>query len=207
MPDLPGPQVTLKPPMAGRAPVLARSLVAWAGRRPPEDRGPDALTMRHSPEFRQMVMVLTLTEIPLAFLVSEIIPPPARPFHAALELFLILFGFAVLATMARHPHTVSAQRVVLTTGFMGEVSLPRQSVRSASRAMRTVEGRGLRRVPNEPTALACSVGSSVNVCVHLEPPVPVDLGAEGTVDIRTVYVSADAPDALPRALTSNGSSR
>jgi hypothetical protein len=147
-----------------------------------------------------MVMVLTLTEIPLAFLVSQIVPPPARPAHAVLEVLLILLGFSVLATMARHPHTVSSSTVALRTGFLGDIVLPRESVRSVSRAMRTIEGRGLRRVPGEPSALACSVGGSVNVRVHLDPPVLVHLGDGDPVEVATVHISADSPDELSRAL-------
>ncbi|MFF8989612.1 hypothetical protein ACF09H_06570 [Streptomyces sp. NPDC014983] len=147
-----------------------------------------------------MVMVLTLTEIPLAFLVSRIVPPPVRPAHAALEALLILLGFSVLAAMARHPHTISSSTVALRTGFLGDIVLPRQSVQSASRGMRTIEGKGLRRVPGEPSALACSVGGSVNMRIHLDPPVLVDLADGDPIEVTTVHISADSPDAVTRAL-------
>ncbi|CAL9278658.1 hypothetical protein [Streptomyces sp. SudanB91_2054] len=206
MPHLSEVRVTPKPSLRGRAVVLAGSLAAWVLRRPGAGDTRDAVRIRYSPEVRQMVMILTLTEIPLAFLVSEIVPPPARPYHAALELLLILLGFSVLATMARHPHTVSSSTVALRTGFLGEIVLPRESVRSASRGMRTIEGRGLRRVPGEPSSLACSVGMSVNARVHLDPPVLVDLGDGEPVEVTTVHISADSPDELSRALHGGGAS-
>ncbi|MGN5381183.1 hypothetical protein ACQ4WX_40700 [Streptomyces lasalocidi] len=145
-----------------------------------------------------------MTEIPLAFLVSRIVPPPARLAHAVLEALLILAGFSVLATMARHPHTISSSSVALRTGFLGDIALPRQSVRSASRGMRTIEGRGLRRVPGDPSALACSVGGSVNVRIHLDPPVVVDLDDGDPVEVATVHISADSPDEVTRVLRFGG---
>ncbi|MFE9448923.1 hypothetical protein [Streptomyces sp. NPDC006739] len=166
--------VTPKPPLRDRAVLLSGSLGAWILRRPLRYGADHAVRIRHSAEVRQMVVVLTLTEVPLAFLVSDIVPPPARPYHAVLEVGPIQLGFSVLAAMARHPHVISSSVVALRTGFLGEVVLPRESVGSASRGMRTIEGRGLRRVPDDPTAVACSVGGSVNVRIHLDPPVPFE---------------------------------
>ncbi|MFC9506656.1 hypothetical protein [Streptomyces sp. NPDC057002] len=185
--------------MGHRAGILTRALMAVITRRP-LGTPPGTTAIRHSSEVRSMVTVLTLTEIPLAFLVSEILPPAGRIPHAVLELALILTGFGVLVTMARSPHTVSADRVALRTGFMGGLELPRPMVRSANRSMRTIEGRGLRRVPNEPSAVACSIGGSVNVRVLLAEPVPVELDDGHSFDVDTVYISADAPEAITRAL-------
>ncbi|MET7357846.1 hypothetical protein ABZS76_05300 [Streptomyces sp. NPDC005562] len=194
--------MTPKPAAAQQVRALTRALLGWVGRRPLDgaSEAEGTTLIRHSAEVRQMVMALTLCGIPVAFLVSSILPVPARFPHALLEGALILLGFSVLAAMARHPHGVSASRVVLSTGFMGEISLPREKVRSASRSMRTIPGRGLRPVPDEPGSLACSVGGSVSVCVHLEPQVLVDLGEDGTGEVTSVHVSADNPDAFPRAL-------
>ncbi|MFB7653799.1 hypothetical protein [Streptomyces sp. NPDC056128] len=191
--------MTVKPPLRRRAHIVARSLCAAIARRPARDEdGPTVI--RHSSELRSLLMVLTLTEIPVAFLVSGILPPPARPFHALLELAFVLTGFGVLAAIVRHPHTVSRSRVVLRTGFMGELDLPRGTVRSAGRTLRTIEGRGLRRVPGEPSAVACSLGSTVGVRLRLDPPVALDLGDGAGTDVDTVYVSADTADAFTRAL-------
>ncbi|MEU3419550.1 hypothetical protein AB0F39_13545 [Streptomyces murinus] len=200
VPDLPEVRVTPKPSVRHQAKALTKSLAAWVLRRPCEADIQDAVRIKHSSEVRQVVMVLTLTEIPLAFLVSRIVPPPARPAHAALEILLILLGFSILATMARHPHTVSSSAVALRTGFLGDIVLPRESVRSAARSMRTIEGRGLRRVPDDPSALACSIGASVNVVIRLDTPVLVDLRDGGPIEVRTVHISADSPDEVSRAL-------
>ncbi|MFH8975013.1 hypothetical protein [Streptomyces sp. NPDC017890] len=194
------PKVIPKPPVRHRAHILYRSLRAVVTRRPPAHDGPGTSAIRHSAELRTMVLALTLTEIPVAFLVSAILPPPARPFHALLELALILTGFGVLAALTRNPHTVTASRVVLHTGFMGSLDLPRPAVRSAALSLRTIPGRGLRRVPAEPAAVACSLGGTISVRLHLDPPVPMELGDGDAVDVDTVYVSADTPDAFARAL-------
>ncbi|OKI86856.1 hypothetical protein [Streptomyces sp. CB02414] len=194
------PEVTPKPPVRRRAHILYRSLLAAVTRRPPAHTAPGTTAMRHSSELRAMVLALTLTEIPVAFLLSGILPPPARPFHALLEAALVLTGFGVLAALARNPHTVTASRVVLRTGFMGSLALPRTAVRSAALALRTIPGRGLRRVPAEPAAVACALGGTTSVRLRLDPPVPMDLGTGDAVTVDTVYVSADRPDAFVRAL-------
>ncbi|MFC8818374.1 hypothetical protein [Streptomyces rochei] len=201
------PEVNPKPPVRHRAHILYRSLLAAVTRRPPAHGDPGTTAMRHSSELRTMVLALTLTEIPVAFVLSGILPPPARPFHALLEAALVLTGFGVLAALARHPHTVTASRVVLHTGFMGSLDLPRTAVRSAVLTLRTIPGRGLRRVPTEPVAVACSLGGTTGVRLHLDPPVPMDLGDGDTVTVDTVYVSADRPDALVRALRVRADSR
>lgn len=199
MTELRAAEATPKPSWRARARLLSRALADFAARRPVVG-GPGVTAIRHSAEIRQPVLVLTLIEVPVAFLVSGILPPAARPFHAALEVLLILTGCAVLAALARSPHTVSAFSVVLRTGFLGGIALPRHAVRSATRQLRTIEGRGLRRVPGEPSALACSVGSLVNVGIRLASPVTVDLGEDGVAEVSTVYIAADTPAAVPRAL-------
>ncbi|GHE39146.1 hypothetical protein [Streptomyces vinaceus] len=190
--------VTARPTRAGIVRVWAGSLAAVLVRR---RAGPG---VRHSAELRQLVLALAASEAIAAVLLSTMLPPGVRPVHAALELLLILAGLGLLAAVARHPHTVDAERVVLRTGFLGDVTLPRPSVRSVTPAVRTVPGRGPRPVPGEPGAVACSVAGPLNAALRLEPPVRLDLGPAGVVDATTVYVSADSwPDfaaalALPR---------
>ncbi len=102
--------------------------------------------------------------------------------------------------MVRHPHEVDEERVVLRTGILGDVTLPRSSVVSTSPVVRNVPGRGPRPVPGEPDAVACSVDRALNVAVHLDPPVRLDLGPAGQVDASTVYASVDSRAALAEAL-------
>ncbi|MEV8530838.1 hypothetical protein [Streptomyces sp. NPDC051211] len=120
--------------------------------------------------------------------------------NTAFEVLLVLTAFGAVAAMVRQPHLVSSSSVVLRTGFLGEVTVPRESVRSASRTMQTVQGRGLRRVPGEPDAVACSNGSMVGVRIQLDPSAAVDLGKAGVVYAAAVYVSADDPAALLRVI-------
>ncbi|MFE9172040.1 hypothetical protein ACFYNZ_21590 [Streptomyces kebangsaanensis] len=147
-----------------------------------------------------------MTEAFLAFFVSAMLPPVLRPYHVAFEVPLVLTAFGAVAAMARHPHAVSPSHVVLRTGFLGEPTLPRDAVRSASREMRTVSGRGLRPVPGDARAVACSVGSTVDVRLRVDPPVAVDLGRAGVVRAATAHVSADSPEAFLRAVRASGTS-
>ncbi|WP_042801671.1 hypothetical protein [Streptomyces sp. C] len=186
--------VTAGPGKAGVARVWVRSLVEVVLRRPAVPG------VRHSAGVRQLVLPLVAIEIVTSFLVSSMIPPPLRPAHAALEVLLITGGLALVAALVRHPHQVDGERLVLRTGFLGEVTLPRSAVRSVAPVIRTVGGRGPRPVPEEPEAVACSVGGSLDVAVRLDPPVRLDLGAAGVVDARTVYASADSLPALSAAL-------
>ncbi|KUM67228.1 hypothetical protein AQI70_36435 [Streptomyces curacoi] len=174
--------------------IWARSLAAVLVRRRPLPG------LRHSAGLRQLVLPLVVMEIVMAFVLSSMLPPAARPAHAGLEALLVLAGLGLVAATLRHPHEVNAQRVVLRTGFLGDVTLPRSAVRSASSVVRTVPGRGPRPVPGEPGAVACSVDSSLNAVLHLDPPVRLDLGAAGLVDAVSVYASADSLPALSAAL-------
>ncbi|MFG2985489.1 hypothetical protein ACGFYQ_30230 [Streptomyces sp. NPDC048258] len=186
--------MTARPAKAGIARVWAGSLAAVLVRRRPVPG------LRHSVELRQVVLVLVAMEVVVAFLLSSMLPPAVRPVHAALELLLVLAGLGLVAAVVRHPHEVDAERVVLRTGFLGDVTLPRSAVRSVAPVVRTVPGRGPRPVPGEPEAVACSANSSLNVAVRLDPRVRLDLGPAGTVDAATVYTSTDSLPALSAAL-------
>ncbi|MFG2239187.1 hypothetical protein [Streptomyces sp. NPDC048734] len=145
-----------------------------------------------------------MLEICVACFVSVMIPAPLRPYHAAFEVLLVAAGFGAVAAMARHPHVVSDSRLVLRTGFLGELAVPREAVRTTSRVMRSISGRGLRPVPGEERAVVCSVASTVNVRIQLDPPVAVDLGKRGMVQASEIYVSADSPEAFLRAVRMSG---
>ncbi|OKK21904.1 hypothetical protein AMK16_01210 [Streptomyces sp. CB00455] len=190
--------VTARPTGLGIAGVWMGSLAAVLVRRPPVP-GP-----RHSAGLRHLLLPLAVMEIVTAFLVSSMLPPAVRPAHAVLEVLLVLAGFGLVAALLRHPHEVDAERVVLRTGFLGDVTLPRAAVRTASSAIRTVPGRGPRPVPGEADAVACSVDSSLNAAVHLDPPVRLDLGAAGVVNATTVYTSVDSLPAFSAALRTVG---
>ncbi|MYT20782.1 hypothetical protein GTW69_10845 [Streptomyces sp. SID7760] len=186
--------VTARPTRVGIARVWAGSLAAVLVRRRAEPG------LRHSAETRQLVLALAATEVITAVLFSAMLPPGVRAVHAVLELLLVLAGLALVAAVVRHPHTVDAQRVVLRTGFLGDVTLPRASVRCVAPAVRTVPGRGPRPVPGEAGAVACSVSGSLDIALHLDPPVRLDLGPAGVVDAVTVYASADSRAAFAAAL-------
>ncbi|MFJ3878619.1 hypothetical protein ACIPW5_14285 [Streptomyces sp. NPDC090077] len=181
--------VTARPTRTGMVRVLAGSLAAAVMRRP------KVAGVRHSAGLRQLVLALAGTEIVTGFLLSSMLPPAVRPVHLALEVLLVLTGLALAAALLRHPHEVDAERLVLRTALLGDVTLPRSAVRSVAPVVRSVPGKGPRPVPGEPGAVACSVEESLNVAVRLDPPVRLDLGAAGVVDAGVVYASADSlPD-------------
>ncbi|MFJ2592627.1 hypothetical protein [Streptomyces erythrochromogenes] len=59
-------------------------------------------------------------------------------------------------------------------------------------------------MPGERGAVACSVDGSLNVALHLDPPVRLDLGPAGPVDATTAYCAVDHPPALAAALRAAG---
>ncbi|MBB4792586.1 sensor histidine kinase [Streptomyces nodosus] len=195
-----GSGASSRPSGAGLLRVLGGSLASWVARRPLREAGNGKHLLAHSSDTRQMITVLAVLEIVAAFLVSLMIPPVLRPYHAVFEVLLVLTALGAVAATARHPHLVSDAQVVLRTGLLGELVLPRGAVRSASRVLRTVPGRGLRPVAGDARAVACSVGGTVDVCLRLDPPVAVDLGESGVVAAGTVYTSVDSPEAFLRAL-------
>ncbi|MFB7458879.1 hypothetical protein [Streptomyces sp. NPDC056188] len=191
--------MTSKPGRLGVVRIWAGSLVAGSMRRRPSSK------LRHSAGVRQLALPLVVLEIVMAFLLSSMLPPAVRPAHAVFEAPLVLAGLGLVAVILRHPHEVDAERVILRTGFLGDVALPRSAVRTVSSVIRTVPGRGPRPVPGEPGAIACSVSSSLNAAVNLDPPVRLDLGAAGRVDAVTVYVSVDYLPAFSAALRTTSS--
>ncbi len=186
--------VTARPPAAVIVRVWGASLVRWALLRRAEPG------LRHSASTRQLVLVMAVTEVVTAFVLSSVLPPAVRPVHAGCELLVILAGLGLVAALLRHPHTVDDEHVVLRTGFLGELTLPRAAVRSTAPAVRTVPGRGPRPVPGEPGAVACSVEASLNAALYLDPPVRLDLGRAGRLEVTTVYTSVDSPSDLAAAL-------
>ncbi|MFF2198268.1 hypothetical protein [Streptomyces sp. NPDC058157] len=188
--------VTARPPAAAVLRVWGVCLVRWALLRRAE------AGLRHSASTRQLVLVMVVTELVTAFVLSSALPPAVRPVHAVCEVILVLAGLGLVAALLRHPHTVDDDHVTLRTGFLGELALPRAAVRSMAPAVRTVPGRGPRPVPGEPGAVACSVEASLNVALSLDPPVHLDLGRAGRRVVTTVYTSVDSPSGLAAALRS-----
>ncbi|TDU69209.1 hypothetical protein EDD91_7871 [Streptomyces sp. KS 21] len=193
--------VTDRPSLAAIVRVWGVSLVRWVLLRRAEPG------LRHSASTRQLVLVMVVTEVVMAFVLSSVLPPAVRPVHAVCELLVILAGLGLVAALLRHPHTVDEEHVALRTGFLGELTLPRSAVRSTAPAVRTVPGRGPRLVPGEPGAVACSVEASLNVALHLYPPVRLDLGRAGRPEVTMVYTSVDSPSDLAAALRAPGRGR
>ncbi|MEU6427167.1 hypothetical protein ABZ860_14855 [Microbispora sp. NPDC046973] len=182
--------------------ILLESLAGWITRRPVSG-APGVVPLPHSSELRLVVIVLAVVEIVTAFLVSGMIPPGFKAVHALFETLLVLAALGAAAT-ARHPHLVSSSELILRTGFLGELAVPRDSVRSVSPVLQTIKGRGPRAVAGDPDAMVCSVTSTVNVRVDLDPPVDIDLAGAGKRAVRRIYLSTDSPDAVRGVLRGNG---
>ncbi|MBC2879485.1 MULTISPECIES: hypothetical protein [Streptomyces] len=201
MPEASGKPGIHRPSKTDTARTLATSLVRWATRRPLPEQAEDARRFAHSSDARQTVTLLVVLETVTALCTSAMLPPAFRACHAAFEALLVLAGFGAVAAMARSPHLVSPSRLVLRTGCFGSLTVPGASVASVTRVTRTVTGLGVRRVPGEPRAVACSAGGAVDLCLRLDPPAALDLGKSGvTTEVDTVYISADAPRAFAQAV-------
>ncbi|MEU6865552.1 hypothetical protein ABZ924_20200 [Streptomyces sp. NPDC046876] len=193
--------------VAGR-PTPWRIVRIWAAalvpgtRRSSRDGAAATATAPHSQTLRQNLLCLVVMELAAAVPISSMLPPAVRVAHAVLEAVLILAGLGTVAALARAPHEVRGDALVLRTGFLGEVQLPREAVRSVGSTVRTVPGCGPRPVPGEPNAVACSVDGNVNVVLRLAPPVHLDLGPVGRVAAETLYTSAESATALRAALAS-----
>ncbi|MFD8411602.1 hypothetical protein ACFV2Q_07520 [Streptomyces sp. NPDC059650] len=187
--------VTQRPGRAGVLRIWGAALV------PARRARPGGAGVAHSAGLRQVLLALVVTELVLAFVVSSMLPPAVRGVHAALEAVLVLAGLGAAAALFRSPHEVRGPDLVLRTGFFGEVSVPRSAVRSAAPAVRTVPGRGPRRVPGEPAAVACSAEATLDVVLHLSPAVRLDLGpGGGVVTASVVYTSAVSAAAMRTVL-------
>ncbi|ELS50340.1 hypothetical protein STVIR_8714 [Streptomyces viridochromogenes Tue57] len=99
--------------------------------------------LRHSAGLRQLVLPLVVTDLVMAFVLSSMLPPAARPAHAGPAALLVLAGLGLVAATLRHPHEVNAERVVLRTGFLGDVSVyaSPNSLPALSGALRTAPPR------------------------------------------------------------------
>ncbi|MEU9798932.1 hypothetical protein [Streptomyces sp. NPDC051000] len=179
--------------------IQGGALRDWAVRRPLPGVE-QAVSLRHSSDTRQMIIILCAMEAVLAFLVSRMVPPVLRPAHALLEVSIVLIGFGAVAAMHRHPHLLTSERITLRTGFLGAVEIPVHAISSVGRGMRTVTGRGLRFTADEGDAVACSVGASVNMYMEFDRPLRLDLGKPGVVVAKKIYFAADDPDAAMRAI-------
>ncbi len=192
-------------PTAGRVVrIWAAALVPPRARRAREGRTREGRTVPHSAALRQTLLALVVLELGAAAAVSSMLPGALRAAHLACEAVVILAGLGAAAALARAPHEVRQDSLVLRTGFFGDVSIPREAVRWVGPVVRTVAGRGVRPVPDEPGAVACSADGTVNVALHLRPPVRLDLGAAGVVTAEALYISADSPAALHAALHDPG---
>ncbi len=195
--------VKRRPSAARITGILLGSLAGWITRRPVPG-APGGVRLPHSSELRLVVIVLAVVEIVTAVLVSGMIPPEFKAVHALFETLLVLAALGAAAATARHPHLVSSSQLILRTGFLGELAVPRNSVRSVSPVLQTIKGRGPRAVAGDPDAMACSVASTVNVRIELDPPVDIDLAGTGKRAVRRIYLSTDSPDVARGVLKSNG---
>lgn len=176
----------------------AVALWQWVTRRPVMSDGV-VTPLSHSRESRLLLTVLAGVEIVLAPVVDLMIPPWLRAPHLTLEAVIIVAAFSFVATWSRYPHQVRADRLLLRTGVFGELALPIEQIANVRKHERIIKGYGLRPVVDDDAAIACSVGSKVNLMLELTHPLCVELTG-GSTKITRVHTAVDEPAAAGLAI-------
>ncbi|KAA2253090.1 hypothetical protein F0L68_33615 [Solihabitans fulvus] len=188
---------------SGRLPIVAAvrmhavALWRWVTRQPAT---PDDVTsLSHTSDTRQLLTVLASVEIVMAPVVDLIFPKGLRIPHLVLETILAAVAFSFVATWSRHPHLIHGNLLRLRTGAFGELTLAVRQIETIRKHERKVKGFGLRAVPDEATALACTVGAKVNLLIEFADPLSVDINGDNRTVTR-VYTAVDEPSAAIRAV-------
>ncbi|KUJ69302.1 hypothetical protein ACZ90_13275 [Streptomyces albus subsp. albus] len=150
---------------------------------------------------RTLLWALTGVEIVTAVVVDLVIPPAFRILHVLWEVAVLAVFLGVCAMTARTPHLVDGRTLLIRTGPFGELAVPMASVASLRAAHSAIGGRGLRRVPDDDEAVACSVSSATTLVLELADELPVDLRKGGPVSARRIHFSADSPVAAVRLIS------
>ncbi|MDA0635075.1 hypothetical protein OUY22_16775 [Nonomuraea sp. MCN248] len=173
------------------------SLVLWVTRRR-DGVPPRALAASYS-RAQSATMILLLVVVGGEAVVVEVVlrafdvPAAIRVPILVLDLYGLLFGFAVVAACVTRPHVVTDRELRIRYGAFFDLRIPRELVASV-RTVRAYNESGLVTVDGE--RLTVAVASQVNVVVELSEPVTAvrPLGAEAAV--TTVRFFADEPGPL-----------
>ena len=180
--------------------AMLRDLVHWLGRRPmtlPEGR----LRISHSSDVRMLVWAFAGTDLVTGFVIEGMIPSAGRAAHLVWMVFSLVLSLGFCAMTARSPHLLDSGDLRLRTGPFGELTIPVAALGSVRVAHGSVPGHGLRRVPDEDDAVACTVGSGTGLVLDLQEPLLVRLRKGEPVTATRVYATADQPAEAARLIS------
>ncbi|MEV4437565.1 hypothetical protein AB0K09_00870 [Streptomyces sp. NPDC049577] len=176
---------------------MLRDLALWSGRRPLEPADGQRF-IPHSADARMVVWAVAATDLVTGLPIDTIVPTALRALHILWTVVLLVLSLGFCAMTVRTPHMIDGPVLRIRTGPFRELAIPLTAVRSARRAHGSAPGHGLRRVPDDETAVACSVTSATSVVLELDRPVPVRLRRGGVVTAERVHWAADDPAAAVR---------
>lgn len=125
------------------------------------------------------VLALTVPELFAEGLMDVALPPAGRAVHILWMTLLALAVLAFLVSLTRRPHLIAADRIIVQAGPLGVVPVPPAAVAAVRTELRTTKGLGLRPLPGDATAVACSVGGTTQLVLELTEPVTVPAGRAG----------------------------
>nr|WSX50856.1 hypothetical protein OG409_19035 [Streptomyces sp. NBC_00974] len=178
---------------------MLADLAGWVLRRP-VDVPPGSRVVAHSADVRTAVWAVAATELVLDVAVDAMVPPAYRPLHLAWVAVSMVLVLGSCAMTLRTPHLIDGRVLRLRTGPLRELALPLGEVRHVRRAHGSVPGHGLRRVPGEDEAVACSVSRATTMVLELDRPLTVRVGRGAPVAARRVYFAADRPAEAARLI-------
>ncbi|WP_158778662.1 hypothetical protein [Streptomyces cellulosae] len=180
--------------------ALLRDLLNWSARKPiplSEEQQPIA----HSSDVRMVVWAFVGTDLVTGILVDTMVPPVGRVIHLLWILFSLVFSLGFCAMTARAPHLLDASELHLRTGPFRDLTIPVEALESVRVAHSSSHGHGLRRVPDEDDAVACTVGSATNLVIDLREPLLVELRKGEPVLAKRIRTVADEPAAAARLIS------
>jgi hypothetical protein len=180
--------------------ALLGDLWKWSARKPvPLCEGQQPIS--HSSDVRMLVWAFVVTDLVTGILVDTMVPPVGRVIHILWMLFSLVMSLGFCAMTARAPHLLDTEALRLRTGPFRDVTIPLEALGSVRVAHGSVQGHGLRRVPGEDDAVACTVGSATSLVVELRQPLLVRLRKGEPVMARRIHTAADEPAAAARLIS------
>ncbi|WP_046501042.1 hypothetical protein [Streptomyces odonnellii] len=178
---------------------MLRDLADWSARRPmtlPEGKHP----VPHSSDVRMVVWAFAGTDLVTGLVIDAMLPPAGRAVHLVWVVLSLVLSLGFCAMTARAPHLLDSAVLRLRTGPFREVTIPVGSLGSVRVAHGSTRGYGLRHVPDEDGAVACTIGGATNLVIELEEPLPIRLRNGESVLAGRVYAAADNPAEAARLI-------
>ena len=171
---------------------LLGDLAAWL-RRQPVALAPGQSEITHSADLRLAIMALAATELIAEGLLDVILPIPLRIVHVLWMVLIAVLALGIIAGIARRPHLLDGEALLLRAGPLGEISVPLNAIAAPRLEMRATRGFGVRKATGDTAAAVCAIGGTTQIVIDLDVPVPVRLRNGTTIDVRQVLLAADYP--------------